>query len=134
MKDRRFPVSEFLVFTNRLTSLCIAILWLKITKTRLKKPPYYKYAYCVFSNIFASLCQYEALNYVSFTLQVMSKSSKIVPTMIMDLILSKCNMKMYRGSGCIRMAEPTTTGETRWTCALAAKILKTLLANSSSSP
>ena len=102
---REFKTPEFLVFTNRLTSLGMAILWLKIAKIRLKKPPYYKFSVCALSNMMSSVCQYEALKYVSFTLQVMSKSCKVVPVMIMGLIMSNCNMKKYKANewlvGCI---------------------------------
>ena len=81
---------------SKLTSLGMAILWLKIAKIRLKKPPYYKFSVCALSNMMSSVCQYEALKYVSFTLQVMSKSCKVVPVMIMGLIMSNCNMKKYK--------------------------------------
>lgn len=49
--------------------------------------PLYQFVYCSLSNILSSWCQYEALKYVNFPTQVLSKTFKIVPVMIMSKIL-----------------------------------------------
>ena len=55
--------------------------------------PFHKYAFASFSNIMSSWCQYEALKYVSFPTQVVSKSSKLIPVMIMGKILADKNVQ-----------------------------------------
>ncbi|KAG8172270.1 hypothetical protein JTE90_025659 [Oedothorax gibbosus] len=43
----------------------------------------------------SSWFQYEALKYVSFPTQVLSKASKIIPVMIMSKIISKKSYKYH---------------------------------------
>lgn len=57
------------------------------------RPPFYIYIYCSLSNILSSWCQYEALKYVSFPVQVLSKGFKMVPTMLMNRILMGKNSR-----------------------------------------
>ncbi|CAK9302094.1 unnamed protein product [Gordionus sp. m RMFG-2023] len=52
------------------------------------KPALYRYSYASLSNILSSWCQYEALKYVSFPTQVLFKSGKIIPVMIMSKLMS----------------------------------------------
>jgi len=70
--SERFTNSQFLVFMNRIFALCVAGLVTLVQQQRhsAHQPPLYKYSYCSFSNIISSWCQYEALKFVSFPVQV----------------------------------------------------------------
>uniref|UniRef100_A0A6G1S3R1 Adenosine 3'-phospho 5'-phosphosulfate transporter 1 n=1 Tax=Aceria tosichella TaxID=561515 RepID=A0A6G1S3R1_9ACAR len=112
----KFHDSQFLVFINRLVAFVTAILALVYTRQRRSriyanrfkaggdgatkllhhqtqqgstKPqaPLYKYIYCSLSNILSSWSQYEALKYVNFPTQCLSKSCKVIPVMLMSRIL-----------------------------------------------
>ena len=69
--SERFRNSQFLVFMNRIFALFVALM---VTATQRRhsahQPPLYKYSYGSFSNIISSWCQYEALKFVSFPVQV----------------------------------------------------------------
>jgi len=69
--SERFTNSQFLVFMNRIFAFCVAMLVI-VMQRRLTahQPPLYKYSYGSFSNIISSWCQYEALKFVSFPVQV----------------------------------------------------------------
>lgn len=108
----KFHDSQFLVFINRLVAFITAIIALVYTHRRRSriyanrfadgsskllhhsqasptKPqaPLYKYIYCSLSNILSSWSQYEALKYVNFPTQCLSKSCKVIPVMLMSRIL-----------------------------------------------
>jgi len=51
--------------------------------------PLYKFSFSSVSNIMSSVCQYEALKYVSFLTQVLAKSCKMVPVMVMGYLVSR---------------------------------------------
>eukprot|EP00439_Symbiodinium_sp_Y106_P065048 s2186_g10.t1 len=83
-----FDSAVFLVFCNRsLGVLCgmLAVLWQK--EPLRSGAPVWKYAIVSFSNVFASSCQYEALKYVSFTVQMLGKSFKMIPVMLWGIII-----------------------------------------------
>lgn len=109
-----FDDSQFLVFLNRLVAFITAILAFVYTRHRqsqayskrytdlaqvqssklansadIQKPsaPLYKYIYSSMTNILSSWCQYEALKYVNFPTQCLSKSCKVIPVMLMSKIL-----------------------------------------------
>lgn len=104
-----FHDSQFLVFINRIVAFISAILALVYAQQREtnlfyanrfhlsnqrghqaeKKPraPLYEYIYCSLSNILSSWCQYEALKFVNFPTQCLSKSCKVIPVMLMSKIL-----------------------------------------------
>jgi adenosine 3'-phospho 5'-phosphosulfate transporter B2 len=84
----RFESSNFLVFSNRMFALMVAVPMMWYKGEDLGRAPFYKYALTSLSNTLSSWCQLEALKYVSFPLQVLAKSSKMVPVMIMGRILS----------------------------------------------
>merc|ERR1719299_46636 len=50
--------------------------------------PLWKYLAISFSNVYASTCQYEALKYVSFPVQMLGKSFKMMPVMIWGMVVS----------------------------------------------
>lgn len=99
-----FHDSQFLVFINRVIAFILSIVALVYNRPRKSqlysgkqthhhqepiKPqaPLYEYVYCSLSNILSSWCQYEALKYVNFPTQVLSKSCKIIPVMLMSKIM-----------------------------------------------
>ena len=69
--SERFTNSQFLVFMNRIFAFCVAVMVIVVQHRHSPhQPPLYKYSYCSFSNIISSWCQYEALKFVSFPVQV----------------------------------------------------------------
>jgi hypothetical protein len=88
----KFKSSNFCVFANRLLALIIASLVVftrkylnshpKSETKAAKEMPFYYYAPASISNTLSSWAQYEALKYVSFPMQVLSKSCKIIPVML----------------------------------------------------
>ena len=70
MKGERFKNSQFIVFANRVLAFLVAIVSMIIVRQPTHKAPVYKYLYSSFSNIMSSWCQYEALKFVSFPVQV----------------------------------------------------------------
>lgn len=90
-----FKDSQFLVFVNRFLALFIAlgVLFFK-NQTRLRVP-LFKFSYASFSNIMSTWMQYEALKFISFPTQVLAKSCKIIPVMIMGRIVSRNKYEFY---------------------------------------
>ena len=84
----KFTNSQFLVFVNHSLALVVASACILFTHQPRHTAPLYKYCYSSFSNTLSSWCQYEALKYVSFPTQVLCKTSKIIPVMIMGKIVS----------------------------------------------
>jgi solute carrier family 35 (adenosine 3'-phospho 5'-phosphosulfate transporter), member B2 len=87
-KMGKFKSSAFLVFANRFLALIISLLiyaWQRVFQNKqLKDVPFYYYAPSSLSNTISSWAQYEALKYVSFPTQVLSKSCKIIPVMLVS--------------------------------------------------
>lgn len=87
----KFKSSAFLVFANRFLALIISLIIVAVQKmmnpkkSPLKEVPFYYYAPSSLSNTVSSWAQYEALKYVSFPTQVLSKSCKIIPVMLVGL-------------------------------------------------
>jgi adenosine 3'-phospho 5'-phosphosulfate transporter B2 len=87
----RFPSATFCVFSNRV--LAVTVAW-AITmykhEGKLNMPaPLLVFAPCALSNTLSSFGQYQALHYVSFPLQTIAKSTKVIPVMIMGKVLNK---------------------------------------------
>ena len=69
--SERFTNSQFLVFMNRIFALVVAVVVIVMRRRHsAHQPPLYKYSYSSLSNIISSWCQYEALKFVSFPVQV----------------------------------------------------------------
>lgn len=87
-KFGKFKSSAFCVFGNRFLALFISlaiVLFRRLTMTKpMKVAPYYWYAPSSLSNSLSSWAQYEALKFVSFPTQVLSKSCKIIPVMLVS--------------------------------------------------
>jgi len=84
-----FSYSVFLVFCNRMAAVIFAIgmVWSKGEAVE-NAAPLWKYLIVSLSNVYASTCQYEALKYVSFAVQMLCKSFKMMPVMIWGMIIS----------------------------------------------
>ena len=87
-KFGKFKSSAFCVFGNRFLALFISlaiVLFRRMTSSKPpKEAPYYFYIPSSLSNSLSSWAQYEALKYVSFPTQVLSKSCKIIPVMLVS--------------------------------------------------
>lgn len=90
-----FKDSQFLVFANRFLALFIALGYLTFTRQTKQRAPLFKFSYASFSNIMSAWLQYEALKFISFPTQVLAKSCKIIPVMIMGKIISRNKYEFY---------------------------------------
>ncbi|XP_016656463.1 adenosine 3'-phospho 5'-phosphosulfate transporter 1 [Acyrthosiphon pisum] len=93
----KFRDSQMLVFLNRGLSTVLSgvVLFMNEGIRSKKSPPLYKYSYCTVSNIISSWCQYESLKYVSFPTQVLAKTCKIIPVMLMGKLMSGKKYEYY---------------------------------------
>lgn len=94
-KKQYFRDSQFLVFTNRSLAFAVASLYLYFKPQARHGAPLYKYSYASFSNIMSAWFQYEALKFVNFPTQVLAKSCKIIPVMLMGKIVSRTKYEFY---------------------------------------
>lgn len=94
-KTSHFKDSQFLVFANRLLAFSIAAICIKMRQEPRHRTPFYKYTYASFSNIMSAWFQYEALKFVNFPTQVLAKSCKIIPVMLMGKIMSRTKYECY---------------------------------------
>merc|ERR1719359_1320937 len=79
----QFTDSVFLVFMNRSVAVLFSLVMIGIKgEAFLNSAPLWKYLAISFSNVYASTCQYEALKYVSFPVQMLGKSFKMMPVMV----------------------------------------------------
>jgi len=89
-----FTSSKFLVFANRFLALLVAYAGVLVSRRQLgpsstdHSAPLYKFSFSSISNIVSSVSQYEALKFVSFPTQVVAKSCKMVPVMLMGYLVS----------------------------------------------
>eukprot|EP00210_Caulerpa_lentillifera_P005809 g5555.t1 len=86
----RFRHTLFLVLINRLIACSFALVFVIFSEDQLEPvAPITSYSVISFANIISSACQYEALKYVSFPVQVLAKSAKTIPVMIWQSIISR---------------------------------------------
>ena len=94
-----FRSSKFLVFANRFLALFAAMAGMAFSGEPLgraaKSTPLYKFSFSSVSNILSSVCQYEALKYVSFPTQVLAKSCKMVPVMLMGYAVNRKTYSLF---------------------------------------
>jgi len=84
-----FKVSVFLVLCNRLVAVVFSACMLKANGEGLANmAPLWKYLAVSMSNVGASTCQYEALKYVAFPVQMLGKSFKMMPVMVWGMAIS----------------------------------------------
>ena len=90
-KFGRFTSAAFCVFGNRFLALFISlaiVVFRRVRSTKqMKEAPYYYYAPSSLSNSLSSWAQYESLKFVSFPTQVLSKSCKLIPVMLVSVRL-----------------------------------------------
>ncbi|XP_017070884.2 adenosine 3'-phospho 5'-phosphosulfate transporter 1 [Drosophila eugracilis] len=95
-ESAKFKDSQFLVFSNRLLAFLVALAYLQWQPSPVRhRAPLYKYSYASFSNIMSAWFQYEALKFVNFPTQVLAKSCKIIPVMLMGKLMSKAKYESY---------------------------------------
>ena len=88
--DGKFPSAAFCVFSNRFLAIIVAIIAVRIKHGAVlanNVAPLVAFAPCALSNTMSSWSQYASLRYVSFPVQTVFKSSKIIPVMIMGKVL-----------------------------------------------
>jgi len=84
-----FSDSVALVFCNRLVAVVFAVsMAVGKGESLANKAPLWKYLAISFSNVYASACQYDALKYVSFPVQMLGKSFKMMPVMLWGMAVS----------------------------------------------
>merc|ERR1719305_73744 len=85
-----FKVSVFLVLCNRIFAVIFAMFMCLVKQEScVNKAPLWKYFAISLSNVAASTCQYEALKWVSFPVQMLGKSFKMMPVMVWGIIISQ---------------------------------------------
>jgi len=85
-----FKVSVFLVLCNRLVAIMFsAVMIFTKREEKANQAPLWKYLAISLSNVGATWCQYEALKYVAFPVQMLGKSFKMLPVMIWGIIISQ---------------------------------------------
>jgi adenosine 3'-phospho 5'-phosphosulfate transporter B2 len=78
-----FAISAFLVLFNRVFGIAFALLMIPIMGESFRsQASLWKYMFMALATVTASVCQYEALKYVSFSVQILGKSCKMLPIMM----------------------------------------------------
>ena len=88
--EGKFPSAAFCVFSNRFLAIIVAVIAVKLRHGAVYSnnvAPLLAFTPCALSNTMSSWSQYASLRYVSFPVQTVFKSSKIIPVMIMGKIL-----------------------------------------------
>jgi len=89
----KFPSATFCVFSNRVLAILVSFVLIVYRHgTAVIPAPLWVFAPCSISNSLSSYGQYQSLRYVSFPLQTLSKSTKVIPVMLMGKLL---NNKVY---------------------------------------
>jgi len=86
----RFPSAAFCVFSNRFLAVLVALVAVRIKHGAFfanNTAPLMAFTPCALSNTMSSWSQYASLKYVSFPVQTVFKSSKIIPVMMMGKLL-----------------------------------------------
>merc|ERR1719321_2480382 len=91
-----FTVSAFLVLCNRVCNVLYAGSMIAVNGEEFQnKAPIWKYLIVSLSNVAATVCQYECLKYVSFPVQMLGKSFKMMPVMVWGIIISGKKFTMF---------------------------------------
>jgi adenosine 3'-phospho 5'-phosphosulfate transporter B2 len=92
----KFQDSVFLVFLNRAVAVIFALVMVATKGEDYRNhAPLWKYLAISFSSVYASTCQYEALKYVSFPVQMLGKSFKMMPVMLWGMVVSGKSYGLY---------------------------------------
>lgn len=102
----KFPSAAFCVFSNRFLAVivaAIAVRWKHGSVFANNTAPLAAFTPCALSNTMSSWSQYASLKYVSFPVQTVFKSSKIIPVMVMGKLLKGASypMSQYAEALCI---------------------------------
>ena len=82
----KFPSAAFCVFSNRFLAVIVAAVAVRVKHGSVfhnNAAPLWAFTPCALSNTMSSWSQYASLKYVSFPVQTVFKSSKLVPVMLM---------------------------------------------------
>lgn len=85
-----FPSASFCVFSNRFLAVLVAASIVKYRHGSFfpkRSAPLVAFGPCALSNTISSWSQYASLRYVSFPVQTLFKSGKVIPVMIMGTLL-----------------------------------------------
>lgn len=112
-----FAASIFLVFCNRCADVAFAGSAMAVLGESFEsKAPLWNYLVISLSNVAATVCQYECLKHVSFPVQMLVKSCKIMPVMLWGIAISdkKYSLADWLVAGAITLgvAEFCSTGPT----------------------
>lgn len=78
--DGMFPSATFCVFSNRFLAIIVAAIMCWSTHgTVQSSAPLLYFTPCALSNTISSWSQYQVLSFVSFSLQTLFKSTKVIP-------------------------------------------------------
>lgn len=94
-KKSFFKDSQFLVFSNRVLAFVISAIYLTAKHRIQQRAPLYQFSFASISNIMSAWFQYEALKFVNFPTQVLAKSCKIIPVMVMGKVISKTKYELH---------------------------------------
>jgi len=92
--DGKFPSAAFCVFSNRFLAVIVALICVRLRQGAFfanNTAPLLAFTPCSLSNTMSSWSQYASLKYVSFPVQTVFKSSKIIPVMMMGKLLKGTN-------------------------------------------
>merc|ERR1712188_224330 len=88
-EEERFTYSAFLVLNNRVVACCVAIAILfSKGESMVNVAPILNYFGICISNTAATVCQYEALRYVTFPTQTLGKCGKTIPVLILGTLIA----------------------------------------------
>lgn len=86
----KFPSAAFCVFSNRFLAVIVAMISVRLKHGAVfanNTAPLLAFTPCALSNTMSSWSQYASLKYVTFPVQTVFKSSKIIPVMTMGKLL-----------------------------------------------
>lgn len=90
--EDRFNNSQFLVFVNRFLATLIAYVSIRVCSSSSRagtpRAPLFCYGIISYANCMSTWFQYESLLYISFPVQVIAKSIKTIPVMLIGRFVS----------------------------------------------
>lgn len=94
--DNEYFVNSYgLVFFTRVGGLLLSAYFMYKLEIQWVSSPLHEYSFPSVANMLSSWCQYEALKYISFPTQVLAKSFKLVPVMLMGKFLHNKTYESY---------------------------------------
>eukprot|EP00927_Polykrikos_kofoidii_P007541 TRINITY_DN13101_c0_g2_i1.p1 TRINITY_DN13101_c0_g2~~TRINITY_DN13101_c0_g2_i1.p1 ORF type:complete len:917 (-),score=80.12 TRINITY_DN13101_c0_g2_i1:52-2802(-) len=91
--EEKLTISMSLVISNRMMTVSVCGVLLLLQGYRLTLPPY-EVSMPAGTNLLASWFQYQSLAYVSFPLQTVTKSAKLLPVMIISSLRGKSHTSL----------------------------------------